>query len=302
MQGIFTIILSTLAATLRMATPIGYAAVGGAISEKSGVIALGLEGFMTIGAFFAVLGAYVSNSAWLGLLTAMAAGALFAAIYAFMCIRFGADQTVSGLGMNIIAPGLVAILMVTIFGNKGKSAVIPRLPEVELPLISKLPILGELLHGNTILFYLLILLAVFLWIVLFKTPFGIRLRAAGTNPEVIDSLGLRSGAIRYIAVIASGILAAMGGAYLTIGQLGFYSLDMVAGRGFIAIAVFVFAKWNPLGCLGAACLFGFLQAIQMRLQTIGLPSQLIQMIPYISTVVVLVSLRKPKRKCAPAKN
>ena len=290
------LIISIVAASMRMAVPIGFAAIGGAISEKSGIVALGLEGYMIVGAFFSVVGASMFQSASIGLLFAMLAGGIFAGIYALMCIRFGANQTVGGLGMNIIAPGLVAILMVVLYGNKGKSVVVPRLGEVTLPIIKDIPILGKLFSGHTILFYLLILVAILSWIVFYKTPTGIRLRANGTNPEVINALGLSSDRIQYVAVVISGILAGMGGAYLTIGQLGFYSLDMIAGRGFIAIAVFVFARWNPAGCFWAALLFGFTQAIQMRLQTLGLPSQLIRMIPYIATLLVLINIRQSKTK------
>lgn len=293
---ILAVVISTLTATMRMAVPLGFAAIGGAISEKAGVIALGLEGYMTIGAFFAVLGSHMFQSAAVGVLFAAVAGGLFAWIYGLMCVKFEADQTVGGLGMNIVAPGLVAMLMVSLFGNKGKSAIVPRLPEVSIPFVRDIPIVGDLLEGHTSLFYLLILTAAAAWILLYKTPTGIRLRSAGTNPEVVDALGLGSKKIKYAAVIVCGMLAGIGGAYLSIGQLNFYSLDMVAGRGFIAIAVFVFAKWNPAWCVWVAMLFGFTEAIQMRLQTLTLPSQLIQMIPYLCTLAVLASIRDRRKK------
>lgn len=290
------LIASILSATLRMSVPLGFAAIGGAISERSGIIALGLEGYMTIGAFFAVWGAYVTNSAVCGLLIGALAAGLFALVYGFVSIHMKAQQTVSGLGMNTIAPGLVAILMVAIFGNKGKSALVPNLPPVELPLISKIPFLGEVFSGHTILLYGFLLAAVVSWIVMYKTPEGLRLRSAGTNPEVIEALGISVKAIQYRAVFASGILAGLGGAYLSIAQLNFYSSDMVSGRGFIAIAVFVFAGWNPLKCILASLLFGFTEAIQMRLQTLGMPSQIIQMLPYLCTLLVLANIRKSRKK------
>lgn len=151
-----------------------------------------------------------------------------------------------GLGMNTIAPGLVAMLMVSIFGNKGKSEIVPNLPLLRVPILNRVPVIGQLLEGHAALFYLLFVVAVLAWTVMYRTPAGIRLRGTGTHPEVIDSLGLRSHRIQYAAVAVSGILAGIGGVYLSIGQLNFYSLDMVAGRGFISIAVSVFAKWNPI--------------------------------------------------------
>lgn len=291
-----SLIASVLSATLRMSVPLGFAAIGGAISERSGIIALGLEGYMTIGAFFAVLGAYMTNSAAFGLLAGALAAGIFALIYGFVSIHLKAQQTVSGLGMNTIAPGLVAILMVAIFGNKGKSALTPNLQPIELPVISKIPFLGEVFSGHTILLYAFLLIAVLCWVIMYKTPEGIRLRSAGTNPEVIEALGLSVKAIQYRAVFTSGILAGIGGAYLSIAQLNFYSSDMVSGRGFIAIAVFVFAGWNPVRCIWASLLLGFTEAIQMRLQTLGMPSQIIQMLPYFCTLLVLANIRTSRKK------
>lgn len=293
---LYGVITSTLSATLRMAVPLGFAAIGGAVSERAGVIALGLEGYMTIGAFFSVLGSFWSGSAAVGLLAGALAAAAFAGIYGFCCIHLKAQQTVSGLGMNIVAPGLVAIMMVMIFGNKGKSAMVANLTPIELPLIGKIPFLGEVLSGHTVLFYLLFAVAAAAWVVMFKTPEGMRLRSVGTDAEVVGALGLSVKAIQYRAVIVSGVLAGIGGAYLSLGQLNFYSSDMVAGRGFIAIAIFVFARWNPMLCVWASLLFGFTESIQMRLQTMGMPSQIIQMLPYACTLLVLLNVKKLRRK------
>ena len=290
------LVASILSATLRMSVPLGFAAIGGAISERSGIIALGLEGYMTIGAFFAVWGAHVTGNAVCGLLIGALSAGFFALIYGFVSIHMKAQQTVSGLGMNTIAPGLVAILMVAIFGNKGKSTLVSNLQPIKLPIISKIPFFGEVFSGHTILLYVFLVVAILSWVVMYKTPEGIRLRSAGTNPEVIESLGLSVKAIQYRAVFASGILAGLGGAYLSIAQLNFYSSDMVSGRGFIAIAVFVFAGWNPLKCILAALLFGFMEAIQMRLQTLGMPSQIIQMLPYFCTLLVLANIRTSRKK------
>ncbi len=294
-EGLFATIISILAASLRMAVPIGFASIGGAYSEKSGIIALGLEGFMAIGAFAAVIGAHLFQSAIIGLLFSIVAGGLISSLYAFLSIRYKANQTVCGLGLNIIAQALISALMVVIFGNKGKSCFVPSLQPISLPLISKTPVLKELFSGHTILFYLLIIITICSWILFYKTPWGMRMRSTGTNPEVIIALGLSSKKIQYVSQFICGALCGLGGAYLSIGQLNFYSLDMVAGRGFIAIAVFVFANWNPILCILVSLLFGCMMAIQMRLQTYGMPSQLIQMIPYICTLLVLFNTRRREK-------
>ncbi len=296
-DGVFSTVMSILAASLRMAIPISFASIGGAYSEKSGIIALGLEGFMAIGAFSAVIGAYLLQSAIMGLLFSIIAGGLFSSIYAFLSIRYKANQTVCGLGLNIIAQAIISVLMVVIFESKGKSSFVPSLQPIELPLISKIPGLNQMFSGHTIIFYLLIIIAILSWILFYKTPWGLRMRSTGTNPEVIIALGLSSKRIQYVSQFICGALCGLGGAYLSIGQLNFYSLDMVAGRGFIAIAVFLFANWNPILCIPVSLLFGCMMAIQMRLQTYGMPSQLIQMLPYICTLLVLFNTRRRVKNC-----
>lgn len=295
-EVLFASVVPILTASLRMAVPISFAAIGGAYSEKSGIIALGLEGFMATGAFAAVVGAHLFQSAVMGLLFAAAAGGLISSLYAFLSIRYSANQTVCGLGLNIIAQALISVLMVVIFGNKGKSAFVPSLQPVSIPLLSEIPVVKDLFSGHTVLFYLLIVVAIFSWTLFYKTPWGMRMRSTGTNPEVITALGLNPKRIQYIAQFTCGALCGLGGAYLSIGQLNFYSLDMVAGRGFIAIAVFIFANWNPVLCIPVSLLFGGMMAVQMRLQTYGLPSQIVQMIPYICTLLVLFHTRRRKKR------
>nr|WP_294495631.1 group II intron reverse transcriptase/maturase [uncultured Mediterraneibacter sp.] len=218
-------LLNIIATAIRMSIPLGYAAIGGSISEFSGVVALGLEGFMTIGAFTAVVGAYYLGSAWLGVLAAMIAGTLFALVFGLFCIKYKSNQIVAGVGMNIIAEGLVSVLMISIFGSKGKSAVVDALPAVNIPVIKDIPILNTLFSGYTGLAYLLFAVMVIAWIVIYKMPAGIRLRATGINDTVVDSLGLRSGMIKYVAVGVCGALSALGGAFLSLSQLNFYSKD-----------------------------------------------------------------------------
>lgn len=282
-----TLFLNILATSIRMAVPLGFASIAGAISESAGIVALGLEGFMMIGAFTGVAGAHYSGSAWLGVLMAVIASTLFALIFGVFCIRYKSNQVVAGVGMNVIAEGLVSVLMISIFGSKGKSEAVASLKSIHIPVIKNIPVVGTILSGYSGLMYILILVMIVSWVVIYKTPIGIRLRATGINDLVVDSLGLRANVLKYFAVGISGALAAMGGAFLSLSQLNFYSKGMVAGRGYIALAIFVFAKKNPVFCVIISVLFGFTEAIQLRLQAFPIPSQFLSMLPYICTLIVL---------------
>lgn len=284
--------LNIIASSIRMSIPLGYASIAGAISEFSGIVALGLEGFMTIGAFAGVLGAYYSGSAWIGVLTAAAAGALYALIFGVFCVRYQSNQVVAGVGMNIIAEGLVSVLMIGIFGSKGKSAMVASLPAIQIPVIKEIPVLNVLLSGYSGLAYLLAAVTVISWIVIYRMPIGIRLRATGINDRVVDSLGLRSNRIQYVSVMVCGGLSALGGAFLSLSQLNFYSKDMVAGRGYIALAIFVFAKKNPVYCVWISILFGLTETIQLRMQAFPIPTQFLSMIPYLCTLIMLLFAAK----------
>lgn len=281
------VLVNILATSIRMSVPLGFAAIAGAISEWSGIVALGLEGFMSIGAFAGVLGAYYSGSAWIGVLAAVAAGCVFSLIFGIFCIRYRSNQVVAGVGMNIIAEGLISVLMITFFGSKGKSRIVEALPVIHIPLIRHVPVLNVLISGYSGLVYLLLAVTFVSWVIIYKTPLGIRLRATGINASVVDSLGLQADRIKYGAVMVCGGLSALGGVFLSLSQLNFYSKDMVAGRGYIALAIFVFARKNPVYCLLISILFGFTEAVQLRMQAFPIPSQFLSMIPYICTLAVL---------------
>jgi len=281
-------ILSLISTSIRLAVPLGYASIAGSISETAGILALGLEGFMMIGAFMGVLGAFYTGNVMLGILMAAGAGAVFALIFGFFCIQLKSNQVVAGVGMNIIAEGLVSVLMIAIFGSKGKSELVPSLQKLDIPILKNIPIIKDIFSGYTGLAYFLILVMIIAWIVIYKAPIGIRLRATGINSEVVDSLGLRSGLIKYISVAACGAIAAIGGTFLSLSQLNFYSKDMVAGRGYIALAIFVFAKKNPALCVLISLLFGFTEAIHLRMQKFPIPSQFLAMLPYLCTIIVLI--------------
>lgn len=280
MSELFTI--SLLFSTIRLATPLVWAAIGGLYSERAGVINVALEGLMLAGAFTAAAMTFYAGSAWAGLAAAMAAGAVVAALLAVICIRFEANEVVAGTGINILFLGLPAVLSGALFLSSGSTPQIPQSNLVpEIGSVSWLSILA-----------LVVVLATHY--VLYRTPFGLRLRAAGENPAAADAAGVRVLRIRYTAVILAGTLAAVGGAYLSIGQSSLFTRNMTAGRGFIALAALIFGKWRPLQTLAACLLFGFADALTIQMQGVAtlpsgeeLPVQFVQMIPYLVTIIVL---------------
>jgi simple sugar transport system permease protein len=294
MKDILT--LSLLWSTIRLATPLILAALGGMFSERSGVINIALEGKMLAGAFTAAAVTYAADaklgmgnaSPWIGLLAAIVAGLFIAAIYAVTCIRFKADQVVSGAAINILMFGMPGFLSGAFFLSSGST---PQLPK-------------EHLIPNTPIVIAFAMVAVS-WYVMYRTPFGLRLRSVGEKPEAADAAGVSVNRIRYCGVLIAGVLAGIGGAYLSIGQSSLFTRNMTAGRGFIALAALIFGKWRPVQTMLACLLFGFTEAISIQMQgAVKLPSgedipvQFIQMVPYVLTIIVLAgfigSSRPPK--------
>jgi len=286
MRDIFT--LSLIASTIRLATPLVLAALGGLFSERSGVINIALEGKMLAGAFTAAAVTYAADhslhfgnaSPWVGLLGGLIAGLFIAVIYAVSCIKFKADQVVSGAAINILMIGIPGFLSGAFFLSSGST---PQLPKDHLLPQSPLIITTAVLA-----------LVAVTWYVLYKTPFGLRLRAVGENPEAADAAGVSVSGMRYSGVLIAGVLAGLGGAYLSIGQSSLFTRNMTAGRGFIALAALIFGKWRPVQTLLACLLFGFTEAVSIQMQgAVKLPSgedipvQFIQMAPYVLTIVVL---------------
>ena len=269
----FTLIWSTI----RLSTPLILAALGGLFSERSGIINIALEGMMLAGAFTAAAMTYATGSPWLGLLAAMAAGAAIAGIHALACIRYRADQVVVGTAINILMIGLPGFLSGALFLSSGST---PQLPIEQL--IPMAPILMAFGLVPTT------------WYLLYRTPFGLRLRAVGENPEAADAAGIDVARIRYSGVLLSGALAAVGGAYLSIGQSSLFTRNMTSGRGFIALAALIFGKWRPVQTLVACLFFGFTEAMTIQMQGVvklpsgeDIPVQFIQMVPYVLTMIVL---------------
>lgn len=286
-------LISVLSSTLRMATPLVLAAMGGIFSERSGVINIALEGIMLTGAFMAMAGSYLTGSPWLGLLAAVAAGILISAIHAVVSIEFRADQVVSGTAINILATGLTGFLLKIMFENAGQSPSVNKFENWKIPVIGDIPIIGEIFANHIPFVYLAVILVGVSYWVLWKTPFGLRIRAVGEHPAAADSVGINVKKIRYISVLISGLLAGIGGASLSIGWMDIFVSNMTSGRGFIALAAVIFGRWTPQGALLAALLFGFADSLQMLAQTIGLgfiPKQFLLMLPYILTILALTGV------------
>jgi simple sugar transport system permease protein len=305
MRQLFNI--SLLFSTLRLATPLVLAAIGGLYSERAGVINIALEGLMLAGAFTAASITFYAASPWVGMGAAMVAGVLVAMIIALACIKFKADQVVTGTGINIMFLGLPAVLSGAMFLSSGST---PQVSKEHL-----LPTVSQLLPGFvpqwriftevSVITVLAVVLVIVTAYVLYRTPFGLRLRAVGENPEAADAAGVSVNKIRFLGVIISGALAGIGGAYLSIGQSSLFTRNMTAGRGFIALAALIFGKWRPVQTMLACLLFGFADALTIQMQGVvklpsgeDIPVQFIQMIPYVITIIVLAGFigqsRAPK--------
>ena len=283
--------MSLIASAVRLSTPLILTALGGLFSERSGVINIALEGMMLAGAFTAASITFLTHNPWAGLACAAIAGLFVAFIHAVASINFKANQVVVGTAINILFLGLPSLISGVLFNSTGSTPQLPKeemLPDWDLPLLSDIPGASHLFSGHKPLVYLAFALVPFSCYILFRTRFGLRLRATGENPEAADAAGINVSAIRYAGVLLSGLLAGLGGAYLSIGQNSFFSRNMTAGRGFIALAALIFGKWHPAGAFLACLLFGLADAVSIRMQgVVAIPVQLIQIIPYVLTLVVL---------------
>ena len=288
--------LALLFSAIRLSTPLIYAALGGLFSERSGVINIALEGLMLAGAFTAAIATYELHNPFLGLLCGMAAGGFLALVYAISVIKFQADQVVAGMAINFLMIGLPALISGAVYDSSGST-----------PQIAKAEQLPNYFNNLSIASIIVFVLVPIVWYVLYRTPFGLRLRATGENPEAADAAGVNVLRLRYIAVTISGVLAAAGGAYLSTGQSSLFTRNMTAGRGFIALAALILSKWRPVQALIACLFFGFMEALTIGIQGASwakmpsgedIPVQFIQMIPYVLTIIVLAGFiglsRAPK--------
>ena len=279
------------AAMLRYATPLAFAAMGGIFCERSGVVNIGLEGMMLSGAFFGILGADKLDSWPLGLLCAALAGAGFALVHAFFAIHLRADQIVGGFAINFLALGITGYLFVDIYGGEGTPPNIPNIPDVHLGFLKDWYFIGPVLGQLNLMIWLAALTILATWVVMFKTPIGLRIRAVGEHPRAADTVGISVYKIRYASVVLSGVLAALGGAYLSIGFLNSFNQNMTAGRGYIALAAVIFGNWRPWGAAAAALLFGFSSALAQRLPAYSESAAvLFQALPYVLTLIAVAGV------------
>jgi general nucleoside transport system permease protein len=297
-NGFFTPDL--FASAIRMATPLALAAIGGTICERSGVVNIALEGIMLIGAFFGVVVTLATGQVWLGVLAAVLAGVLLSAIHAFASVTLRMDQIVSGTALNILALGLTGFLMEVLYGHPGATDSIAHQiqPVFDFPALAGNGFLAtlwtwvdQLFFSYTPIVYLAIIAAVLGHWAMYRTRWGLRLRALGEHPRAADTVGVRVVAGRYVAVLISGALGGLAGANLSLEAVGSFSENMTSGRGFIALAANIFGRWTPIGSYLASLLFGFAQAIQIKMQAyqdvLHIPVQFFLMLPYVLTVVVL---------------
>ena len=279
------------AAMLRFATPLVFGALGGIVCERSGVINIGLEGMMLMGCFFGIFGADLTGSWLLGALIGMASGGALGLVHALFSIQFRADQVVSGFAMNFLAVGITGYVFISHYGDQGTPDDIPRVPVVTLPLIEDIPFVGDVIGRQSLLTWLALLLVPALALYLFRTPRGLRLRSVGEKPRAADSVGVPVLRTRYLAVITSGLLAALGGVYLSVAFLGSFNENLTQGRGYIALAAVIFGAWRPGGALAATLLFGFSQALAQRLPAFSESTAvLFQALPYVLTLIVVAGL------------
>ncbi len=282
MTALLVILVTLVTSTLRSATPLMLASLGGLFSERSGIINIGLEGIMLMGAWAAVYGSYLTGSAGVGLLFAIGAGLLVAALHAVACIHWKANQVVSGVAINLLGAGFTEYMMTRVWGQAGQSPSVNKVPDLVLPYIGGI-------NWFVFIAFALVLLSHF---VLWHTPWGLRLRSVGEHPLAADTVGINVYKMRWHGVLLSGLFAGLAGASLSIGLVSIFTNGMTAGRGFIALAAMIFGKWTPLGAMAAALLFGAADALGIVFQTQGIPvpNEFLYMVPYVLTMLTLAGL------------
>jgi general nucleoside transport system permease protein len=283
------VITNFLATDIRTAIPILIAALGFIYSERAGIVNIGAEGIMLIGALAGVAGSFYTGSAWYGVILAMIVCAAVALLFAFLTVTVRADQVVVGAALNILGLGLTTTLARVIFGVNTAPPKIDAFTNIPIPLLSDIPVIGPVLFNQNAIAYLTYILIPVLHFILFKTDIGLKIRAVGEHPKACDTVGINVYKVRYATIIFSGAMAGLAGSYVSLCLLSFFTENMIAGRGFIALAAVIFGKYRPLGALVAALVFGAGDALQFRLQAVGtqIPFQFLLMVPYVLTILAL---------------
>lgn len=283
-----TVVIGILASGIRLATPYLYAGIGETFGQRSGVLNLGVEGQMLLGAFAAFYIALTTGNLWLGVLGAMAVGAVMGLVMAYVTVNLQAEQGISGIGFYLFGLGLSDLLFQKLLGTV---ETVKGFPKIDLPLLSDLPVVGTIFFSQNILVYIAFALVPIAWFVLNKTTLGLKIRAVGENPEAADSLGVSVARVRYFTIILGGTLSGVAGASLSIALLNVFQQNMTSGLGFIAVALVYFGAWRPWGVMGGALLFSLVNSLQLWIQVLGIPipSDIAVMLPYILTILVLVA-------------
>lgn len=295
------ILISLLTSAIRLATPLLLAALAGIFSERSGVVNIGLEGLMIVGAFFSILFTHITGSAWIGVLAGIMFGVLASGLLAVIAINLKGNQIIAGTAINLLAVALTAFFLEIIWKRSGSTPTVPvMLTTNPLTFLEGIPFLGTFFSQLTPFVYISFVMVGITYFVLWKTPWGLHVRAVGEHPRAADTVGINVYRTRWICVLISGALAGLAGASLSIGTIGLFREGMVAGKGFIALAAMIFGAWHPIKAMGACLFFGFCLAINILAQSFGVeaPTELLAMIPYVATIVVLVAFagkaRAPK--------
>ncbi|WP_315575060.1 ABC transporter permease [Oribacterium parvum] len=292
MDSLFSAIFSAdfISSVLRLSTPILFAGLAALITDKAGVINIGLEGIMLSAALAGVVGSAFGGNAFVGLLLALVVGVAIGLLMAYFAIGLKTDIVLTGIALNLMASGGTVFLLYVITKDKGMSTSLKSftMPVIQLPLIKSIPVLGDILSGHNLLTYLAFLFTVLVWILLYWTPLGLRIRVVGENISAAESVGIPVKKVQFTALAISGVLASMGGAYMSMGYMDKFARDMTAGRGFIALAAEALGRATPLGTLIASLFFGMVDALSSNLQILNVPVQFVQMLPYVCTIVGLV--------------
>jgi general nucleoside transport system permease protein len=295
-ESFFTVstLISLLSSALSNGTPILLAALGETYNERAGILNLGLEGTMLIGALFGFLGTYFTHNLWVGLLCAVLVSMLYNALMGLLSITVRANQIIAGTGLTILGGGLAIFIFRAVFGIQTLPPQVDGFKLLDFGALTKLPIIGPVLFHHNVLVYLALILVPITAIALERTVFGLNVKAVGENPQAADAKGINVTLTRYLSLVIAGAYAGLAGAFLSSAFMNTYLDQMTAGRGFIAIAVVIFARWNPYRALGAAMMFGLAESLQTRLQAIGvgIPYQFLLALPYVLTVLVLISVSR----------
>ena len=287
-------LIQILTAGVRLATPLLLSAVGEIFAERSGVLNLGVEGIMLLGGFTGFSFAIITGNLWIGMAASVIVGGLMGLLFAFMTVTLRTNQIATGLALLILSSGMAIYFHRMQFDFSLFPPSVESFQSIAIPVLSEIPFVGEILFNQTIFTYLMFLLIPIATFILYSTPFGLRVNAIGEYPQAADTVGVKVTSVRYICVVIGGMLAALGGACFPLAELGIYTDTMIGGRGFIALALVVFGRWNPLWTLAGGLIFGVVDAIQTRFQFIaaGIPSNFLIMMPYVLTILILLVGRK----------